>query len=71
MIINRESETLSNLIHQYRADNGIQERIPRSPSLDYIAQTHVQDLDSFAAETTHSGSNCAGDPNTAISPDIQ
>ncbi|MEG4350383.1 CAP domain-containing protein [Microcoleus sp. LAD1_D5] len=58
-----ETQTLYNLIHQYRAANGMQEIIPRSPSLDYVAQTHVEDLDSFATETTHSWSNCAYDPN--------
>jgi uncharacterized protein YkwD len=58
-----ETDTLYNLIHQYRAENGLQEIIPRSPSLDYVAQTHVQDLDSFATELTHSWSNCFYDPN--------
>lgn len=61
-----EEERLHQLINTYRAEQGLPP-IPRSPSLDLLANRHVLDMAHNVGRLSHSWSHCpydAADPRT-------
>lgn len=57
-----EEARLHELVNQYRAEQGLAP-IPRSPSLDLLANRHVLDMALNIGQLTHSWSNCVYDPS--------
>jgi uncharacterized protein YkwD len=57
-----EEANLHQLVNQYRAAYDLPP-IPRSPSLDLLANRHVLDIALNIGHLTHSWSNCPYDPN--------